>query len=255
LEQSLTFFMKIWRKIHFAKWKHKKCKVDAATPRFVIKMLTPWSQNKDTQKVDLSNCCYAMINFHHQNADAMVLASALMGGTPPGHLPFWILSGGWMPLILKCTGYNQGVSILMTNYGYTKIIGKTKKSGLCIVSILCPGTPFYCRQTDFVFFKLEYELYSSPTHPFSTNVPFGIAPVEENWDIPASYSLHYNNLHPVVWSIFSLHGLQKSTKELVFYYKHMKRTRSAKLIVLQLTMAPDIRILQDGHRASTLLNC
>jgi hypothetical protein len=27
----------------------------------------------------------------------------------------------------------------MTNYGYAKIIVKIKKSGICIVSILCPG--------------------------------------------------------------------------------------------------------------------
>ena len=37
----------------------------------------------------------------------------------------------------------------------------------------------------------------------------GLIPVEENWGIPAIYT-HYNNLHPVVWSIFLLHGLQKS---------------------------------------------
>jgi hypothetical protein len=37
----------------------------------------------------------------------------------------------------KRTGYlGHGVSILMTNYGYAKIIGKTKKLGFCIVFIL-----------------------------------------------------------------------------------------------------------------------
>jgi hypothetical protein len=45
------------------------------------------AQNKDTQKVNSSNRCLAMI--HHQNADAMVLASArLRGIPPPGRLPF-----------------------------------------------------------------------------------------------------------------------------------------------------------------------
>jgi hypothetical protein len=44
---------------------------------------------------DSSNRCHAMI--HHQNADAMFLASAHLRGIPPGHLP-WILSRGWMPL-------------------------------------------------------------------------------------------------------------------------------------------------------------
>jgi hypothetical protein len=37
--------------------------------------------------------CHATIR--HQNADAMVLASALMRGIPPGRPSFWILSGGW----------------------------------------------------------------------------------------------------------------------------------------------------------------
>jgi hypothetical protein len=40
------------------------------------------SQNKDIEKVDSSNRYHAMI--HHQNADAMGLASSLMKGiTPP----------------------------------------------------------------------------------------------------------------------------------------------------------------------------
>ena len=40
-------------------------------------------QNKDTQKVDSEkrNRCHAMIR--HQNADAMVLASALIRSIPP----------------------------------------------------------------------------------------------------------------------------------------------------------------------------
>jgi hypothetical protein len=38
-------------------------------------------QNKDTQKVDSSNRCHAMI--HHQDADAMVLASARLRGIHP----------------------------------------------------------------------------------------------------------------------------------------------------------------------------
>ena len=55
------------------------------------------SQNKDTQKIDLSNCYHATI--HHQNADAMGLASAhkrdiILLDVPP----FWIFSMGWMPL-------------------------------------------------------------------------------------------------------------------------------------------------------------
>ena len=39
------------------------------------------AQNKDTQKVDLSNRSQALI--HHENADAMVLASACLRGIPP----------------------------------------------------------------------------------------------------------------------------------------------------------------------------
>jgi hypothetical protein len=37
----------------------------------------------------------------------------------------------------KRSGYDHGVSFLMTNYSYAKIIGKTEKSGFCIVFILC----------------------------------------------------------------------------------------------------------------------
>ena len=51
-------------------------------------IFTPVSQNKGTQKVDSSNRCHAMI--HHQNADAMVLASARLRGIPP-----------WMSAILN----------------------------------------------------------------------------------------------------------------------------------------------------------
>jgi hypothetical protein len=40
-----------------------------------------WSQNKHIQKVNSSNCYHAMI--HHQNADTMGLASALMRGITP----------------------------------------------------------------------------------------------------------------------------------------------------------------------------
>jgi hypothetical protein len=67
------------------------------------------------------NRCHAMIR--HQNADAIVLASALMRGIPP-----------WTSAILNIIrGVNashkragaHGVSISMTNYGYAKIIGKT----------------------------------------------------------------------------------------------------------------------------------
>jgi hypothetical protein len=61
-----------------------------------------------TQKVDSSNRCHAMI--HHQNADAMVLASAHLRGIPP-----------WTSTILNIirgvnasqtrTGCDHGVSI------------------------------------------------------------------------------------------------------------------------------------------------
>jgi hypothetical protein len=50
---------------------------------------------------------------HHQNADAMGLASALMRGITP-----------WTSAILNIFRAH-GVSILMTNYGYAKIIGKS----------------------------------------------------------------------------------------------------------------------------------
>jgi hypothetical protein len=39
------------------------------------------AQNKDTQKVDSSNRCHAII--YRQNADAMVLAIARLRGIPP----------------------------------------------------------------------------------------------------------------------------------------------------------------------------
>jgi hypothetical protein len=61
---------------------------------------------------------------HHQNADAMVPASARLRGIPP-----------WTNAILNIirgvnasqtrTGCDHGVSILTTNYGYAKIIGKS----------------------------------------------------------------------------------------------------------------------------------
>ena len=74
----------------------------------------------------------------HQNADAMVLANwcAYERHFPPGRGPFWILSGGWMPLIsaLAIRPWRQhfdGELRLRQNHR------KTKKSGICIVSILC----------------------------------------------------------------------------------------------------------------------
>ena len=45
-----------------------------------FQMTSAVAQNRHTQKVDLSNRCHAMI--HHQNADAMVLASACLRGIP-----------------------------------------------------------------------------------------------------------------------------------------------------------------------------
>jgi hypothetical protein len=55
-----------------------------------------WAQNKDTQKVDSSNRCHAMI--HHQNADAMVLVSARLRGIPPWTSAILNIIRGCMPL-------------------------------------------------------------------------------------------------------------------------------------------------------------
>jgi hypothetical protein len=77
----------------------------------VTETVTPLAQNKDTQKVDLSNRC-------------QVPASARPRGIPP-----------WTSAILNIirgvnasqtrTGQDHGVSILMTIYGHAKIIGKS----------------------------------------------------------------------------------------------------------------------------------
>jgi hypothetical protein len=70
----------------------------------------------------------------HQNADAMVLASTHMRDIPPWTFAILNIIRG-VNASHKRTGYDHGVSILMTNYGYAKIIGKTKKSGFCMCSL------------------------------------------------------------------------------------------------------------------------
>jgi hypothetical protein len=79
------------------------------------------------------NRCHAMI--HHQNADAMVLASARLRGIPPldvHHFEYYqggecLSNAHWLG---PCRQH------LMTNYGlrqnHRKIIGKTKKSAFCV---------------------------------------------------------------------------------------------------------------------------
>ena len=57
---------------------------------------TVGAQNKDTEKVDSSNHCHTMI--HHQNADAMVLASVHLTGIPPWTSTILNIIRGWMPL-------------------------------------------------------------------------------------------------------------------------------------------------------------
>jgi hypothetical protein len=74
---------------------------------------------------------------HHQNADAMVLASARLRGIPPlhGRPPFLTLSGGG-ECLSNAHWLGQWRQHLMTNNGlrqnHRKIIGKTKKSAFCV---------------------------------------------------------------------------------------------------------------------------
>jgi hypothetical protein len=80
---------------------------------------------------------------HHQNADAMVLASARLRGIPP-----------WTSAILngdECLSNAHWLGPwrqhLMTNYGlrqnHRKIIGKTKKSAFCVpYSVVLPWQLF-----------------------------------------------------------------------------------------------------------------
>ena len=77
------------------------------------------------------NRCHAIIR--HQNADAMILASALMRGIPPPHTPPPLdvrhceyYQGG--DASHKRTGQNHGVSILMTNYGHLRLRQNHRKN-------------------------------------------------------------------------------------------------------------------------------
>jgi hypothetical protein len=81
---------------------------------------------------DSSNRCHAMI---HQNADAMVLASARLRGIPPldvHHFEYY--QGG--ECLSNAHWLGSWRQHLMTNYGlrqnHRKIIGKTKKSAFCV---------------------------------------------------------------------------------------------------------------------------
>jgi hypothetical protein len=63
-----------------------------------VKLKRTSSQKKDIQKVNSSNRCHGMTR--HEIANAMVLASALMGGISPldvRHFEYY-QGGGWMPL-------------------------------------------------------------------------------------------------------------------------------------------------------------
>jgi hypothetical protein len=71
----------------------------------------PLAQNKDTQKVDLSNRC-------------KVPASARPRSIPPLDVRYFEYYHG-MNASQKRTSQDHGVSILMTNYGHAKIIGKS----------------------------------------------------------------------------------------------------------------------------------
>ena len=71
----------------------------------------------------------------YQNADTMLLPIALMRGISPMDVCHFEYYQG-VNASYKHTGQDHGVSILMTNYSYAKMIGKTKKSGFCIVSNL-----------------------------------------------------------------------------------------------------------------------
>ena len=72
---------------------------------------------------------------HHQNADAMVLASARLRGIPPLDIRhFEYYQGG--ECFSNAHWLGPWRQHLMTNYGlrqnHRKIIGKTKKSAFCV---------------------------------------------------------------------------------------------------------------------------
>jgi hypothetical protein len=62
---------------------------------------------------------------HHQNADAMVPASARLRGIPPPDVRHFEYYQGGVNASQTRTDWDHGVSILMMNYGYAKIIGKS----------------------------------------------------------------------------------------------------------------------------------
>ena len=83
---------------------------------------------------------------HHQNADAMVLASARLRGIPPLDIRhFEYYQGG--ECLSNAHWLGPWRQHLMTNYGlrqnHRKIIGKTKKSAFCVpYSVSLPSKMF-----------------------------------------------------------------------------------------------------------------
>jgi hypothetical protein len=106
--------------------------------------LASQAQNKDTQKVDSSNRCHAMT---HQNADAMVLASARLRGIPPPLVVrlFNIIRGGECLSNAHWLGpWGQHFDDeLRLRQNHWKIIGKTKKSGFCVVYSVSQASFFW----------------------------------------------------------------------------------------------------------------
>jgi hypothetical protein len=78
------------------------------------------AQNKDTQKVDLSNRCHVII--YRQNADAMVLASARLRGIPPWMSAILNIIRGGMPL---GPWHQHFDNKLRLHQNHWKIIGKS----------------------------------------------------------------------------------------------------------------------------------
>jgi hypothetical protein len=92
-----------------------------------------WAQNKDTQKVDSSNRCHAMI--HHQNADAMVLASARLRGIPPWTSAILNIIRGCMPLTSAQARTMASVFWWRITVTPKSLENKTKKSAFCVACL------------------------------------------------------------------------------------------------------------------------
>ena len=83
---------------------------------------------------------------HHQNADAMVLASVRLRGIPPLDIRhFEYYQGG--ECLSNAHWLGPWRQHLMTNYGlrqnHRKIIGKTKKSAFCVPYSVPGGQDYF----------------------------------------------------------------------------------------------------------------